>query len=57
MTVAYIHSCSVVTSQTVTECMPPERAAYKKLTKTLKNHSSWLDYLNLPKFFAVIIGF
>ena len=29
--------------------VPPERAAYKKLTRTLKNHSSWLDYPNLPK--------
>ena len=29
--------------------VPPERAAYKKLTRTMKNHNSWLDYKNLPK--------
>ena len=41
----------------ITDCsrMPPERAAYKKLIKTLKNHSSCLDYPNLPKF--LLLGF
>ena len=35
----------------ITDCsrVPPERVVYKKLIKALKNHCSWLDYLNLPK--------
>ena len=33
----------------------PERARYKKLMKTLKNHISLLDYPNLPKF--LLLGF
>ena len=34
-----LYCCDFTNISTV----PPERAAYKKLTRTLKNHSSWLD--------------
>ena len=47
-------SCTVVTSQ-ILERVPPERATYTKLMKTLKNHISWLDYPNLPKL--LLLGF
>ena len=40
-----LYCCDITDISTV----PPERAAHKKLTKTLKNDSSWLDYPNLPK--------
>ena len=41
----------------ITDCsrVPPERAAYKKFIKTLENHTSWLDYPNLPKL--LLLGF
>ena len=44
-----LYCCDITDISTV----PPERAAYKKLTKTLKTHSSWLDYPNLPKLFLL----
>ena len=36
---------TVVLFSDITDCsrVPPERVAYKKLIKTLKNHRSWLD--------------
>ena len=33
--------------------VPPERASCKKLIKTLKNHSSWLDYSKFAQTLAV----
>ena len=42
---------------TVISTVPPERAAYKKWTRTLKNHSSWLDYPNLPKLLLLYFPF
>ena len=43
--IGQLYCCDITYISTV----QPERAAYKKLTRTLKNHSSWLDYPNLPK--------
>ena len=40
-----MYSCNIRDTSTV----PPERVAYRKLTRTLKNHSSSLHYPNLSK--------
>ena len=40
-----LYCCDITDISTV----PLARAAYKKLNRTLKNHSSSLDYPNFPK--------
>ena len=45
ISIRQLYCCDITDISTV----PPERVAYKKLTRNLKNHSSWLDYPNLPK--------
>ena len=40
ISIRQLYCCDITDISTV----PPGRAAYKNLTRTLKNHSSWLDY-------------